>query len=358
MRFAAVMVTSVVLLTMGASAAAAKPVAKNTAQERFDVYTGVVTAEQLDQLEALGLDRHEMELRVIGAKRGAKLQVRVETILSGRQAAALRRQGIVLTTKKKGGKTAAQRATARAAEGFNVFKRYSGPGGIQEEVVQAAAANPKIAKLETIGTTVQGRDIVALKVTKNARQHRDGRKPSVLYVGAQHAREWITPEMVRRLMHYFLDNYDDDRSIRNIVDTTELWFIPVANPDGYEWTFEPGQRFWRKNLRDNDSDGQITAADGVDLNRNFPTKWGYDNEGSSPDPVSLTYRGPSPASEPETQGADGARRARRLRVPRQLPLRRGAAALRHGLAGGHADARRPHLRGDGRRRRAPRDPRL
>ncbi|MET7443298.1 M14 family zinc carboxypeptidase [Streptomyces sp. NPDC005568] len=28
----------------------------------------------------------------------------------------------------------------------------------------------------------------------------------------QHAREWITPEMTRRLMHYYLDNYSTDKS--------------------------------------------------------------------------------------------------------------------------------------------------
>ena len=48
----------------------------------------------------------------------------------------------------------------------------------------------------------------------------------------------------------------------------------------------------------------ITAGDGVDLNRNFPYKWGYDNEGSSDDPSSETYRGTGPASEPETKAMD------------------------------------------------------
>ena len=100
-----------------------------------------------------------------------------------------------------------------------------------------------------------------------------------------------------------MTGYGTDRQITAIVDTTELWFIPVANPDGYDFTFE-GERLWRKNLRDNNGDGQITAGDGVDLNRNFPTRWGYDNEGSSPNPGSETYRGPSPASEPETQALD------------------------------------------------------
>jgi Zinc carboxypeptidase len=59
-------------------------------------------------------------------------------------------------------------------------------------------------------------------------------------------------------------------------------------------TFTPANRLWRKNLRDNNGDGQISNVDGVDPNRNFPTHWGYDGEGSSPNPVSETYRGTRP----------------------------------------------------------------
>ena len=78
----------------------------------------------------------------------------------------------------------------------------------------------------------------------------------------------------------------------------------VANPDGYQYTFDT-DRLWRKNARDNNGDGQITVGDGVDPNRNFASRWGYDNEGSSPDEADETYRGPSAASEPETQAMQG-----------------------------------------------------
>jgi hypothetical protein len=123
-------------------------------------------------------------------------------------------------------------------------------------------------------------------------------------MSAQHAREWITPEMNRRLMHYYVDGYLHNRQVTNLINTTELWFVPVSNPDGYDFTFTPGQRLWRKNLRDNNGDGQITPGDGVDPNRNFAYKWGYDNEGSSDDPASETFRGPGPNSEPESKALD------------------------------------------------------
>ena len=191
------------------------------------------------------------------------------------------------------------------AEAPTVFRSYSEPGGIRDELVQVTQDNPALTKLVRIGTTVQGQAMYAVKVTKNARSVKDGSRPAVLYSSAQHAREWITPEMNRRLIHYVIDSYATDSRIRRLLNTTELWFVPVANPDGYDYTFTGENRLWRKNLRDNDGDGVITGQDGVDPNRNYPTKWGYDNEGSSPSFGSDTYRGSAPASEPETRAMVG-----------------------------------------------------
>ena len=106
-------------------------------------------------------------------------------------------------------------------------------------------------------------------------------------------------------MHYFIERWRaNDKPIRRLLKRTELWFVISANPDGYQYTFDH-ERLWRKNLRDNNGDGQITVGDGVDPNRNFAEHWGYDNEGSSPDPADETYRGPSAASEPETRAMQG-----------------------------------------------------
>ena len=192
----------------------------------------------------------------------------------------------------------------QAAAGWTAYRSYSEPGGIRDEIVAVAARFPRLTKVVTIGRTVQGKPILAIKVTRNAKQIADGARPATAYMSAQHAREWITVEMTRRLLHHVLDNYGADPTITKLVNKTELWFVPVANPDGYDYTFTPGNRLWRKNLRDNNGDGEITAVDGVDLNRNFAYKWGWDNEGSSPDPFSETYRGPAPNSEPETRALD------------------------------------------------------
>ena len=120
----------------------------------------------------------------------------------------------------------------------------------------------------------------------------------------QHAREWLAGETCRRTLDYFLDNYGKTTRAGNeitpLVDNNELWFVCMNNPDGYEYTFTDGNRLWRKNLRDNNDDGTIEVGDGVDPNRNFPPL-GPRRRGLVPDPASDTYRGPGPASEPETK---------------------------------------------------------
>ncbi|PZF91187.1 M14 family metallopeptidase, partial [Micromonospora endophytica] len=281
-----------------AAPASAGPSSVPADRDGLEVYVGTVGPAQLDQLREAGVDLgHGTAVERSG-------DTRIETVLSKRQAARLASQGIRLEVKKVRGRDASQVLREQAATGWTGFRSYSAPGGLRDEITATAARYPKLAKVQSIGRSAQGKPILAMKVTKNARSTRDGARPAVLYAGAQHAREWITPEMTRRLMHHVLDGYGTDREITRLLDTTELWFIPVLNPDGYDHTFTPGNRLWRKNLRDNDGDGQLTGVDGVDLNRNFGFRWGYDNEGSSPDPSSETYRGPGPNSEPETKALD------------------------------------------------------
>jgi hypothetical protein len=224
--------------------------------------------------------------------------------LTAKEVARLRGQGLAIGVKKnRDGKTATQLAAEQAASGYNVWRSYDEPGGIRDQLYQIAQANPSRVKLEVIGHSLQGREIIALKVTQGAGQP-DGTRPAVLYSATQHAREWISTEVNRRLLHYFVDNYGSNPEVTNLVNTRELWFVPVANPDGYQYTFDV-ERLWRKNLRDNNGDGQITIGDGVDPNRNFDEHWNYDNEGSSTETSSDTYRGSGPASEPETQAMQG-----------------------------------------------------
>jgi hypothetical protein len=284
---AAIVLGAVTAVTQAPAAVAAPA----TGGDTLAVYVGTLDAAQLDKLRSSGIDSHES---TVAPPAGGK--VAVETILAPSQAAKLVADGVPLKVKAA---TTAMRKSAAAAP--TVFRPYNAPGGLRDEIAATAARNPTIAKLVTLGNSLRGVPIQGIKLTKGARNVPDGARPSVLYIGAQHAREWITPEMNRRLMHHFVDGYGKDPAITRLLDTTEVWIVPVANVDGYDFTFTDGNRLWRKNLRDNNGDGQITSGDGVDLNRNFAEKWGYDNEGSADDPADETYRGTGPNSEPETQ---------------------------------------------------------
>ncbi|MEU5882761.1 M14 family zinc carboxypeptidase [Spirillospora sp. NPDC047279] len=313
---AAVLLTGVLAATPAAQAGP-KP---ERSTGVVDVYTGDLTADQIKRLNAAGLDHEDI---TFGKASGDR--TKVDVVMSGVQAAQLAGGGVPLTLKKVGGKDIRARTAAAPA----VFRPYSGAGNIREEMVNLAAAHPSIAATVDFGTSGQGKPITAVRVSKNVAGLKDGQRPAIVYQATQHAREWITPEMVRRLLHHYVENYGKDAEITKIVDTTDLWFAPVVNPDGYDLTFQDGFRLWRKNTRDNNGDGQITGGDGVDPNRNFPYKWGYDNEGSSPNPASETYRGPGPASEPETKAQIGL--YKRLKPKYLVNWHSAAELLLHGV---------------------------
>src|SRR5215218_3657994 len=269
-------------------ALAASGTAGAASRHGLDMYTAKADAKSLAAIRSGGYDVAESHL---GGGR------QVDLVLTAREAQRLRAEGVDVTPKRNAkGQTVRQQAEAMAAGGYNVYRSYDEPGGIRDELYALARRYPAIVKLEVIGRTLQGREIIALKVTKNANQLADGARPATLYMGTVHAREWIATEVDRRLMHHFIDNYGKNAEITNLVNTRELWFMPVANPDGYQYTFTT-ERLWRKNLRDNNADGTLTNGDGVDLNRNYDERWDYDNEGSSTERSSDTYRGTAPRSE-------------------------------------------------------------
>jgi len=260
-------------------------------KSKLEMYTATVDAATVATLTQAGVD--------IAATKQVAGGVRVDLVLSTRDRDRLAAQGVKLDVKRnKQGLTVRQQAAAQAAAGFDVWRSWDEPGGIRDELYDIAKKHPSIVKLEVIGHSTQGREIIALKVTRNARQLADGARPAVFYMATIHAREWIAAEVGRRLLRHFVDNYGKDPVVTNLVNTRELWFAPITNPDGYQYTFDV-ERLWRKNLRDNNGDRQITVGDGVDPNRNYDEKWNYDNEGSSSELSSDTYRGPSAASEPD-----------------------------------------------------------
>ena len=146
-------------------------------------------------------------------------------------------------------------------------------------------------------TTINDSTIYYVRISDNPDV--DESEPEVLYTGIHHAREPLSMMNLIHFMWYLLENYDTDPQVKNLLDHTELYFIPVINVDGYlynESTNPNGGGYWRKNRRLN-----TNGLYGVDLNRNYGYKWAYPNGGSSNTMTSEVYHGTSAFSEPETQ---------------------------------------------------------
>lgn len=124
-------------------------------------------------------------------------------------------------------------------------------------------------------------------------------EPKALFTAVHHAREPVGMHQLIFFMWYLLENHSANPEIKYLINNSNLFFVPCLNPDGYifnQQEFPLGGGMWRKNRAKN-----IDNTFGVDLNRNYGHKWGIDDFGSSPEPVSDVYRGPSAFSEPETQ---------------------------------------------------------
>ncbi|MBU0638438.1 MAG: hypothetical protein KKB50_06195 [Planctomycetes bacterium] len=177
----------------------------------------------------------------------------------------------------------------RRGIGRGTWDAYMNYAGVLDYLDTLVALRPDLASLFVIGQTIEGRDIVGIRIT-GAGTHT---KPGIYYESCIHAREWITVPTLLYFADQLVRNYDTDQQVHQMVDRCEWFIVPVLNADGYVYTWT-NNRLWRKNRRDNPG----TSCDGVDLNRNWSVGWG--GGGSSGDPCDQTYRGTSAFSEPET----------------------------------------------------------
>jgi carboxypeptidase T len=163
----------------------------------------------------------------------------------------------------------------------------------------AAAIHPDIFSLFSIGTSYEGRQIWAGKISDNVGVDED--EPEVLFTHHQHAREHLTVEMALYTLHMLTDEYGVNQQVTDLVNSREIWMIFDMNPDGGEYDIAGGTyHSWRKNRQPNSGSSFV----GTDLNRNWGYKWGCCG-GSSGTPSSETYRGATPFSAPETDAVRG-----------------------------------------------------
>ena len=167
------------------------------------------------------------------------------------------------------------------------WKDYHSHEAMNSFIDGLAATNAGWVSTQSIGQSFEGRDMRIIKIEKA------GLKAPIAWIEAGiHAREWIASATTTFLINELVN----DQENQEIVDNLNIHILPMANPDGYEYSRSaPENRYWRKNRGVNNGSDCI----GVDLNRNFGFHWG--KTGVSHDPCSEIYCGPKSFSEVESQ---------------------------------------------------------
>jgi carboxypeptidase T len=221
--------------------------------------------------------------------------------------------------KATGSTTSALRADGTlAAAAYGTF--YGGYHTVEaqlQHLKDVAAAYPSLTSLVDYGDSWRktrgqsGYDLLAICITKLASgdcaRSSSAPKPRSVVVSAIHARELATAEISWNWIDYLTQGYGKDTAITALLNTTEVWVIPVINPDGRKIVEGGGNSPYYQRKNANNTRGSCadppTSSDqyGVDLNRNATFHWG--GVGSSTSACTQTYRGVSAASEPETASA-------------------------------------------------------
>lgn len=192
---------------------------------------------------------------------------------------------------------------------------YASYSSMRDYVYQSYQNNLDVVKLILFpNVTHENRDLWILKLGEESNRPKKG----IFIEGGAHAREWLSPATVLFIFDQLLkdyrritltrgaDNNNNDNADTELTDDDvtmcllkeyDFYFLPLLNPDGYEFT-HTSERFWRKNRKPFFSIEENRYCHGVDLNRNWGHGWG--GKGSSARACSDTFRGPTPFSEGET----------------------------------------------------------
>jgi hypothetical protein len=230
---------------------------------------------------------------------------------------------------------AAANAASEFPSGQNTYRRLF---DYSEDLKRLAREHPDIARSVTLNNlTHEGRPVEGIEIATNPNA-RDGR-PVFLQMGIHHAREWPSGEHAMEWAYELILGYrSGDARVRNLVTNTRTIVVPVVNPDGFNASREAGQLYLNGDGADTDADGSGDISDaefilaaaahpneyrrkncafpegeggsclqpttgivgfGTDPNRNYGAFWG--GPGSSDNPLTQTYRGSGPFSEPDTQ---------------------------------------------------------
>lgn len=167
---------------------------------------------------------------------------------------------------------------------------------MKAEMEQIAREFPEIASLISMGPSLEGREMLGLRLNARAKGLEPSALPGAIFMGGHHAREHLSVEVPLKMARYLASGFQTDDVIRSLLQNRDIYIFPSINPDGSEFDIADGRyKSWRKNRKANSG----SSCAGVDLNRNYGYRW--NTGGSSSNPCSDVYMGASAFSEPETQ---------------------------------------------------------
>ena len=190
-------------------------------------------------------------------------------------------------------------ALEKTATGFRIDRSVKNPRMVEALLRAYRERFPKLTRLEQIGKSHQGRTIWALAI--GARAGKSDR-PSVLLNAAHHGSEVLSVEFVMDAIQVLLERSDKDPRVKRWLARMTTWCVPLVNPDGLAAFLNVDRASGRKNGRGLRGPKPQRTREGVDLNRNYPFRWGAGGERASKSRAKHRYhRGPAAASEPETR---------------------------------------------------------
>ncbi|KAL8894456.1 MAG: hypothetical protein Q9207_008498 [Kuettlingeria erythrocarpa] len=171
---------------------------------------------------------------------------------------------------------------------FNSYHPYADHIAFLNDLSRSYPANSEVI---SIGNSLQGRPITGIHFYGTGLKNT---KPTVVFHGTVHAREWITTMVTEYFAYSFLSGFGSNPDIQNLLNKYDFYIFPIVNPDGFAYT-QTNDRLWRKNRQSTSGSSCL----GHDINRNWNYQWSTPG-GSSTDPCAQDFRGIKAADAPET----------------------------------------------------------
>lgn len=162
---------------------------------------------------------------------------------------------------------------------------------------------PGHVKTKIIGKSVDQRNIYAVKLGTG--------KKEIFLNSSHHAREHMTTNVLMEMLDQYALAYATNQTyegyqIKDILDDTSIWFVPMVNPDGvtlvqkgYQTAKNPSEVL-RLNNYSKDFSSWKANIRGVDLNRQYPADWA-NIRNTAISPGYMNYKGLAPLTEPEVK---------------------------------------------------------